>query len=137
MKLQKRYNLIWQRHGLLANKNKLTMESQKKSFDFNQGPAKLLITTVHLRVMGGLLHLNLQSGTHSSTFLFPLDVAKKIAKAIVQQVEEVEKKNKITFDDRLLNEPMLSPLSFGTQPPQNRKDDGKDQNEDDNKKKKN
>ena len=114
------------------------MESQNKGFDFNQGPAKLLISTVHLRVMGGLLHLNLQSGTHSSTFLFPLDVAKKVAKAIVQQVEEIEKKNKIKFDDRLPNEPMLSPLSFDTQLPQNGKDDKdkKDQNEGDNKKKK-
>lgn len=110
------------------------MESQKKDFDFDQGPAKLLISTVHLKIINGLLHLNLTSGKHSSTFLLPLNVAKQIAKAMRQQVEEIEKKQGIKFDDRLPNEPMLSPLSFDTEPPQKGKEDKKDQDGDNNKK---
>lgn len=78
-------------------------------YDFNAVPSKIFVDTVNLRVINGLLHLAVQSGSSTSCLLFPLPAAKMIAKAITQQVEEIEKKNNIKFDDRLPNEPMLSP----------------------------
>ena len=36
-------------------------------------------------------------------------MAKMIGKAITKQVTEIEQKNNIKFDDRLPDEPMLSP----------------------------
>ncbi|MES2135219.1 MAG: hypothetical protein V4449_03205 [Patescibacteria group bacterium] len=80
-----------------------------QEFDFNSVPSKLFIDTVNVRVINGLLHLALQSGQTTSCFLLPLPAAKMIAKAITKQVEEIEEKNNIKFDDRLPNEPMLSP----------------------------
>ncbi len=78
---------------------------------------KIFADTVNLRIINGLLNLNIQSGNQTWTYLFPAVVAKKMAKAIVQQIEEIERKMGIKFDDRLPNEPMPSPLSFGQEPP--------------------
>jgi hypothetical protein len=78
---------------------------------------KIFADTVNMRIIDGLLNLNLQSGNQAWTFLFHAATAKKIAKAIVQQIEEIEKKMGVKFDDRLPHEPMLSPMSFGQEPP--------------------
>lgn len=80
-----------------------------QEFDFNSVPSKLFVDVVNVRIINGILNISLQSGQTTSCFLMPLPAAKMIAKAITKQVEEIEEKNGITFDDRLPNEPMLSP----------------------------
>lgn len=87
----------------------VTITPMPQEFDFNSVPSKLFVDTVNVRVINGLLHLAVESGQATSCFLLPLPAAKMIAKAITQQVEEIEQKNNIKFDDRLPNEPVLSP----------------------------
>lgn len=80
-----------------------------QEFDFNSVPSKLFVDTVNIRIINGLLNLAVQSGQTTSCFLLPLPAAKMIAKGITKQIEEIEEKNGIKFDDRLPDEPMLSP----------------------------
>jgi len=91
----------------------VTITAMPQEFDFNSVPSKLFVDTVNVRVINGLLHLAVQSGQATSCFLLPLPAAKMIAKAITKQVEEIEEKNNIKFDDRLSNEPVLSPWTSG------------------------
>lgn len=79
-------------------------------FDFSQGPGKIFVETVHARIINGLLHMTLQSGEELYPFLFPLEVTKKLSRALAQQIQEIEAKNDIEIDGRLPHEPMLSPL---------------------------
>jgi len=86
-----------------------------QEFDFKSVPSKLFVDTVNIRIINGLLHLAVESGKTTSCFLLPLPAAKMIAKGITKQIEEIEEKNGIKFDDRLPDEPMLSPWT-STQP---------------------
>lgn len=79
-------------------------------FDFDQGPEKTFIDKAHMRIINGLLNISVQSGTKIYTHVLPLPLAKQISRAIGQQIEEIEKKNGVTIEGRLPNEPMLSPI---------------------------
>ncbi len=79
-------------------------------FDFDAGPEKIFVDKSHLRIINGLMNLTFQSGDMLSTYIFPLPLAKQVARAMALQIEEIEKKNGITIDGRLSNEPMLSPI---------------------------
>lgn len=80
-----------------------------ENFDFNSVPTKIFADSVHFRIINGMMHIAVQSGQSLKCFLFPLPMAKMIGKAITKQVAEIEEKNNIKFDDRLPDEPMLSP----------------------------
>lgn len=82
-----------------------------KEFDFNSVSSKTFVDTVNIRIINGLLYLAIQSGKDSPCFLMPLPLAKLVGKGITKQVEEIELKNNVKFDDRLPDEPMLSPLT--------------------------
>ncbi|OGG86540.1 hypothetical protein A3H15_01125 [Candidatus Kaiserbacteria bacterium RIFCSPLOWO2_12_FULL_50_28] len=81
----------------------------QQEFDFDTVPSKIFVDSVSIRIINGVLHLAIRSGQSVSCYLLPLPLAKIVGKAIGKQVEEIEQKNNITFDDRLPNEPMLSP----------------------------
>ena len=81
----------------------------EKQFDFNAVPRKVFVDTVHIRIINGMLHLAVQSGQEISCLILPLPLGKLVGRAVTKQIEEIETKNKIRFDDRLPNEPMLSP----------------------------
>ena len=81
----------------------------QREFDFDTVPSKIFVDSVSIRIINGVLHLAIRSGQSVSCYLLPLPLAKIVGKAIGKQVEEIEQKNNITFDDRLPNEPMLSP----------------------------
>lgn len=87
-------------------------------FDFSKGEGKIFIEGFHARVINGLLHLVLRSGEDSQPYIFPLDVAKKLARGLTQQIEEIETKNNIVIDGRLSNEPMPSPFVAEIKPPE-------------------
>ncbi|MEN9561690.1 MAG: hypothetical protein RIQ56_963, partial [Candidatus Parcubacteria bacterium] len=82
----------------------------EQPFDFDSGPEKVFVDKSHIRIINGLLHITMQSGTELYTFLMPLPLAKQISRAMAMQIEEVEKKTGMTFEGRLPNEPMLSPI---------------------------
>ena len=80
-----------------------------QEFDFNSVPTKIFVDSISIRVINGMLNFVIQSGQSTSCYLLPLPLSKIVGKAITKQVEEIEQKNGIKFDDRLPNEPMLSP----------------------------
>ncbi len=81
------------------------------TLDFNSGPDKILADRFEAQVLNGLHHLKIVSGGTEHLFLFGLDGSKKLSKLLGMQVKEMEEKNGVTFDDRLNEEPMPSPLS--------------------------
>jgi len=83
----------------------------EQPFDFDTGPQKVFVDKSHIRIINGLLHVTMQSGTKLATFLLPLPLAKQVARAISMQIEEIEQKTGMKFDGRLPNEPMLSPIN--------------------------
>jgi predicted PilT family ATPase len=85
----------------------------EQEFDWGKVPSKVFVDSMSIRVINGLLHVAIQSGQKMMCYLLPLPLAKLIGKAITKQVEEIEKKNGIKFDDRLPDEPMLSPWTSG------------------------
>lgn len=87
-------------------------------YDFDKVPEKKYVDSAHLRIIQGLLNLVVQSGETTNAYLMQLPLAKKVAKAILLQVEEIEKRNNVKFDDRLPHEPMISPFTY-----ENPKDD--------------
>ena len=89
-----------------------------QEFDFNSVPTKTFADSVSIRVINGLMHLALQSGKETTCFVLPLPMAKLLGKGIGLQVKEIEDKNGVKFDDRLPNEPMLSPWT-SQNPPEN------------------
>ena len=80
-----------------------------QEFDFNSVSSKMLADSFSIRIIGGLLHLAVQSGQNNSCFVFPLPQAKFLGRAVLKPVEEIEQKNGIKIDVRLPDEPMLSP----------------------------
>src|SRR3989338_4400520 len=87
----------------------------EQEFDWGKVPSKIFVDSISIRVINGLMHVAIQSGQTVTCYLLPLPLAKLIGKAITKQVEEIEKKNGIKFDDRLPDEPMLSPWTSGKQ----------------------
>ena len=83
----------------------------EQPFDFDLGPEKTFVDRAHLRIINGLLNITLQSGQKLYTYVLPLPLAKQISRAVAQQIEEIEKKNGVTIEGRLPNEPMLSPIN--------------------------
>ncbi|TSC85848.1 MAG: hypothetical protein G01um10148_756 [Parcubacteria group bacterium Gr01-1014_8] len=81
-------------------------------YNFDAVPEKKYVDTVHLRIIHGLLNLVVQSGATTTAYVLQLPLAKKVAKATLQQVEEIETKNNVKFDDRLPHEPMPTPFTF-------------------------
>ena len=81
-------------------------------FNFSTGPQKIFAEGFHVRILNGLLHIVFKSAQESFSFVLPLDLTKKLSRALAQQVEEIEKKNNIVIDGRLPNEPMPSPLQL-------------------------
>jgi len=79
-------------------------------FNFNEGPAKTFVGGFHARILNGLLHIVFTSADEEYSFVLPLDLTKKLSRGLAQQIEEIEKKNKIVIDGRLPNEPMVSPI---------------------------
>lgn len=78
-------------------------------FDVHKGPQKIFADTVHARIINGLHHITFQSGKELFTFVIPAGLSKVIARGLMKQVEEIEQKSGIKFDDRLPGEPMPSP----------------------------
>jgi hypothetical protein len=68
---------------------------------------------LHLKVINGMLHIVFQSGESTSCHLLTLPAAKKLGRGISRLVEEIEKKTGQVFDDRLPDEPMISPWTSG------------------------
>ena len=91
-------------------------------FDFDSGPEKTFVDRAHMRIINGLLNLTVQSGKEMHTYVLPLPLSKQIARAITMQIEEIEKKNNITFEGRLPNEPMLSPIHQPLNPDEGKKE---------------
>ena len=81
-------------------------------FDFTTGPAKVYIDRFDFKVINGHMHLHVKSADVSHVFVMDLSLAKKLSKGLAQQVDQIEKANNVTFDDRLDNEPMKSPLQI-------------------------
>lgn len=79
-------------------------------FDFSKEGDKVFVEGFHARILNWHLHIVLTSGDKKHAFTLPLDLAKKLSRGLAQQVEEIEKKNNITIDGRLPNEPMVSPI---------------------------
>ena len=94
-------------------------KTMPKEFDFDAVPNKIFVDSVSLRVINGMLHLALSSGQSISCYLLPLPLAKASAKGVLKQVEEIEKANNIKFDDRLPDEPLLSPWTTQKKPEDN------------------
>lgn len=82
----------------------------EQQFDFSTGSGKVFIEGFHARIINGLLQIVLTSGEDEFAFTLPLDLTKKLSRGLAAQVEEIEKKNNITIDGRLPNEPMVSPI---------------------------
>ncbi len=81
-------------------------------FNFSTGREKVFVEGFHARIIHGLLHIVFKSAEKSYSFVLPLDLTKKLSRGLAKQVEEIEKKNNITIDGRLPNEPMVSPLQM-------------------------
>lgn len=79
-------------------------------FNFSTGPEKVFIEGFHARIINGILHIVMKSADKPYSFVLPLDLTKKLSRALAAQVEEIEKKNNIVIDGRLPNEPLKSPL---------------------------
>ena len=62
--------------------------------------------------VGGIALLHFKSGDISHVFSMDPSLAKKLGKGLLQTIEKIEKANNITFDDRLDNEPMKSPVQI-------------------------
>lgn len=84
-------------------------------FDFSKAGDKIFIEGFHARILNWHLHIVFTSGGTEHAFTLPLELAKKLSRGLAQQVEEIEKKNNITIDGRLPNEPMVSPLQVKPQ----------------------
>lgn len=82
----------------------------EQPFDFDAGPSKIFVDKAHMRILNGLLNISMQSGEDIYTYILPLPLAKQISRAIAAQIEEIEKRNGVTIEGRLPNEPMLSPI---------------------------
>ena len=80
-------------------------------YDFHKGVEKIFVEKVHVRIINGLLHFALESGDKAYAFTSDLVLGKRFSRILMQQVEEIEKKNNIVIDGRLPHEPMPSPLS--------------------------
>lgn len=87
-----------------------------QGFDFSKGPQKIWIDSFSIRVIDGIAHMSFASGTELYTFVANLNLAKKLARGLGNQVDEIEKKTGVTFDDRLDNDPLPSPLSDEMKP---------------------
>lgn len=86
-----------------------------EEFDWRKVPSKIFVDSISIRIINGLMHVAIQSGQSTTCYLLPLPLAKLIGKAITKQVQEIEQKNGIQFNDRLPDEPMLSPWTSGKQ----------------------
>ncbi|HET8581516.1 MAG TPA: hypothetical protein VFL98_03580 [Candidatus Paceibacterota bacterium] len=84
-------------------------------FDFNAVPEKVFVDTVHLRVINGLLHVVLRSGDAMDCYLLPLPLAKLMGKGIMAQVEEIEKKHNISFDEQIPEGAQISPWTIDSE----------------------
>lgn len=82
-----------------------------QDFDWSAVPEKLFADSVSIRAIDGLMHVAVGSGKSQHCFVVPLPAAKMIAKAMTKQVEEIERANNVVFNDRLPDEPMISPFS--------------------------
>ena len=78
----------------------------------NKGPHKVLVEGFQCRILNGMFHITFQSGEESFTFALPLQASKGLGRAILNQIEEIEKKTGQKVQDiRLSNEPVPSPMS--------------------------
>lgn len=91
------------------------MSSQ--DFDFNSVSEKLVTDQFHVRIIAGVAYLALKSGANTRSYALPLGPAKALGRALIKQVEEIEKRTGKKFDMPLSDEPIPSPLS-GESPPE-------------------
>lgn len=80
------------------------------TFNFEEGSEKVYVDSFWTDFHRGLQHLMLKSGNEEYVFVLPIDLAKKVSKALGQSVEVFEKQIGQKLDDRLDNDPILSPL---------------------------
>ncbi len=88
-----------------------------QGFDFSTGPKKVWVDRFGFASNGGLVHLAVTSGSETKVFVFDVTLAKKIARGLKDVVDKFETATGQKLDDRLDNDPMLSPMSGEMKPP--------------------
>lgn len=76
-----------------------------------KGPMKVLVDSFHCRVMNGLHVVSFGSGEDEFRFVMQLPASKTFARALMKQIQEIEKKSgKEIADLGLSDEPVISPI---------------------------
>lgn len=72
---------------------------------------KVLVDSFHCRVMNGLHIVSFGSGEDEFRFVMQLPASKTFARALMKQIQEIEKKSgKEIADLGLSDEPVISPI---------------------------
>lgn len=90
-------------------------------FNYEEGPRKIFLDKFQAQVRNGLLHLMLKSGKEEYVYVLQLDLAKKLGKGLSSQIKAVEVQLGVSIDDKLDDEPTLSPLSSEFEKPEDGK----------------
>ena len=78
-----------------------------------KGPMKVLVDSFHCRVMNGLHVVSFGSGGDDFRFVMQLPASKTFARALMKQIQEIEKKSgKEIVDLGLSDEPVISPIKI-------------------------
>lgn len=73
---------------------------------------KVFVDSFNVGLYNGLLCLFLGSGEKRRFYILQFPCGKQLAKLLTREVKAAEKKFQIIFDDRLRDEPILSPLQL-------------------------
>ena len=80
-------------------------------FNFDSSSEKIMTDGFSMRIINGLMHLAIKSGTSIRCYVLPLHAAKAAGRGLIKQVEEIEQKTGQKFDMPLSDEPVPTPLT--------------------------
>jgi hypothetical protein len=75
-----------------------------------KGVEAIYVESFACRVLNNMHYVEIVSGDKQFKFVCQLGGTKALGRALIKQVEEIEKKQGVTYDSRLSDEPMPSPL---------------------------
>ena len=92
----------------------------------HDGPIRILTESFSVRILRGMLHIRFASGKETYFFVLPLQLGRMLARALNEQINEIEKKTGTKIKDgRLSTDPVPSPLSKDDLMPDDSKGDKK------------
>ena len=86
------------------------MPNQQDPFEVIHTDERIYPERFWVQVRDGMFYLALRSGEKSKVFATSLVFAKRLGRAILKQIEEVEIKNGVEIPGNLPDEPVKSPI---------------------------